>query len=62
MARRYPRRFLHVDRLYKEGPTGLYLYTPDGVGCIWFDTYEEAMEQVGDFGRPVIVLMQKLED
>jgi hypothetical protein len=62
MSDRYPRRLLHVDRLYHEQPTGLFFTTPDGIGCHWFDTYAEAMAEVGDFGRPVITIMSELEE
>ena len=43
---KFSREHLKVDRLYYEQPTGMYFYTPDGVGCIWFDTREEALEEV----------------
>ena len=59
---KYPRKFLKVNRLYHEGPTGLYFYTPDGIGCIWFDTKEEAMKETGAFGLGIIGLNQELED
>lgn len=62
MATEYPRKFLLPERLYHESPTGMYFYTPDGEGCIWFDTRKEALEEVGDFGQPIITLMQKLSD
>jgi hypothetical protein len=60
--RPYPRKFLQPDRLYREAPTGRYFTTPDGTGCHWFDTRAEAMDQVGDFGRPVITIMSRLEE
>lgn len=59
---KFSREHLKVDRLYYEQPTGMYFYTPDGVGCIWFDTREEALEEVGDFGQPIITLVQELSD
>lgn len=59
---KYPRKFLKPERLYYEQPTGMYFYTPDGVGCIWFDSREQAMEEVGDFGQPIITLVQELSD
>jgi hypothetical protein len=58
----YPRSHLQVDRLYHESPTGRFFHTPDGMGCIWYDTYKEAMDQTGAFGRPVITIMSALED
>lgn len=60
--RRYPRAALIVDRLYHESPTGRFFNTPDGVGVFWYDNYREAMAEVGDFGRPIISIMQELED
>lgn len=62
MAETYPRRLLKPMRLYHEMPTGLFFYTPDGIGCVWFQDYEEAMAEVGDFGRPVISIVQRLSD
>lgn len=62
MAKTYPRDLLHVDRLYREGPTGRFFTTPDGVGVLWYDDYKQAMAEVGDFGRPVITIMSELED
>ena len=59
---KFSRKHLKVDRLYYEQPTGMYFYTPDGVGCLWFDTKEEALEEVGDFGQPIITLVQELSD
>lgn len=61
-ARKYPRDLLKVERLYHEIPTGMYFFTPDGVGCIWYDTLEEAMEDTEAFGEPIIGLNQELED
>lgn len=58
----YPRSALKVQRLYKEGPTGQYFYTPDGIGCIWYDGLTEAMEDTDAFGQPIITLWQKLSD
>ena len=59
---KYPRKFLLPERLYHEQATGRYFYTPDGEGCIWFDSRQEALEEVGDFGQPIITLMQELSD
>jgi hypothetical protein len=59
---KFPRESLQVERLYYEQPTGQYFYTPDGVGCIWFDTLEEALEETGAFGQNIITLLQELSD
>lgn len=58
----YPRDRLIPMRLYKEAPTGSYFYTPDGIGCVWFDSLTEALEQTAAFCAPIIVIMNKLED
>ena len=54
------RKNLEVDRIYKDRSNGLYAYTPDGVGCIWFDTLAEAREETG-IELPVIVVSE-IED
>lgn len=59
---KFPRASLKVERLYQEHPTGMYFFTPDGIGCIWFDTLEEALEETGAFGQPIIILSQELSD
>jgi hypothetical protein len=58
---KYPRKYLRPGRLYYEQPTGMYFYTPDGEGCIWYDTYEEALDDVGD-SSGVITICQELSD
>jgi hypothetical protein len=58
----YPRAALQVERLYHEAPTGMYFYTPDGIGCIWYDTREGALADTDAFGEPIITIIQKLED
>jgi hypothetical protein len=63
MAHKFSRANLKVERLYHEIPTGMYFYTPDGVGCIWFDSREEALEETDNgFGEGIIGLGQELED
>lgn len=44
------RSSLIVDTIYRETSSGTYFVTPDGVGCFWYDTYEEALDQHGDTG------------
>lgn len=58
---KYPRLYLRPGRLYYEQPNDRYFYTPDGEGCIWFDTLEEALEEV-DPASGIIVLHQELSD
>jgi hypothetical protein len=63
MGMKYPRKYLKVDRLYHEIPTDLYFYTPDGIGCVWFKTREEAIEETGNgFGEGIIAINQELEE
>lgn len=59
---RYPRSALEVDRLYHEVPTDMYFHTPDGIGCIWYETFAEAMEQTGAFDNGVIAIHRRLAD
>jgi hypothetical protein len=59
---KFSRRNLKVERLYHELPTGMYFFTPDGIGCIWFETREEAMEETDAFGENIIAINQELED
>lgn len=53
---------LEVERLYYCEPTGQYFFTPDGIGCIWYDTLEEALADTGAFGQTIIQINQELED
>lgn len=63
MAHKYPRSALRVERLYHEIPTGMYFFTPDGIGCIWYETKEEALEDTfNGWDQPIIGLNQELED
>jgi hypothetical protein len=59
---KFPRKHLKVERLYHEQPTGMYFFTPDGIGCIWYETREEAMEDTEAFGEPIITIVQELDD
>lgn len=59
---KFSRRNLKVERLYHERPTGMYFFTPDGIGCIWYETKEEAMADTDAFGEPIITLHQELDD
>jgi hypothetical protein len=54
------RETLKVDRIYKERSSGQYFVTPDGIGCYWYDTLEEAREQHGDTGP--IISIDELSD
>lgn len=59
---KFSRAHLEVERLYHEQPTGMYFFTPDGEGCIWYETLEEAMADTDAFGQPIITLCQELSD
>ena len=54
----YSRLRLKVNRLYHltGTPHEQWLYTPDGVGLIWYDTEAEALEQTEAFGEPIITI------
>ena len=54
------RSSLKVDRIYCEDSSGQFFVTPDGIGCFWYDTLEEAKEQHGDTGA--VIVIQKLSD
>lgn len=62
MAHKISRNNLEVERLYYCQPTGQYFFTPDGIGCIWYDTREEALADTDAFGLPVISINQEVED
>lgn len=47
---------LKVYRLYHLTLTDEWFYTPDGVGCIFYDSRTEALEETAAFGHPVITL------
>lgn len=59
---KFSRDHLKVERLYHEQPTGMYFFTPDGIGCIWYETLEEAMADTDAFGQPIITICQELSD
>jgi hypothetical protein len=54
------RESLTVDTIYKERKSGLFFVTPDGVGCFWYDTLEEARGEHGDTGP--LITIDELED
>jgi hypothetical protein len=62
MAHKMPRSHLHVERLYYCQPTEQYFFTPDGIGCIWYDTREDAMADTEAFGQPIISINLEVED
>lgn len=62
MPETFSRDHLIPFRLYHEQPTDRYFYTPDGIGCIWFDTKAQALAETGAFDQPVIAINQELED
>ena len=59
---KFSRSHLEVERLYYCQPTGQYFFTPDGIGCIWYETREEALADTDAFGQPIITLCQELSD
>lgn len=59
---KFSRGHLEVERLYHEQPTGMYFFTPDGIGCVWYETREEAMADTDAFGKPIITICQELSD
>lgn len=38
---------LLVDKLYFDSSRQQYFVTPDGIGCFWYDTEEEARDEHG---------------
>ena len=54
----YSRADLKVNRLYHltGTPHEQWVYTPDGVGLVWFDSEAEALEQTGAFGESIITV------
>ncbi|QFG12167.1 Hypothetical Protein OBI_RACECAR_39 [Arthrobacter phage Racecar] len=55
-----PRSEIEALVIYEETSTGQYFFSPDGVGCFWYDTLEEAQEQHGDTGD--VLEVEKLSD
>lgn len=46
---------LKTDTIYKETKSGQYFYTPDCIGCIWYETLEEAREDTGITDRVIVI-------
>lgn len=59
---KFPRRNLKVNRLYYNLFDKQWFYTPDGVGVIFFENEQDAMNQVGTFGQQVIMLNLELSE
>lgn len=55
------RSSLRVFAHYFEQSSGQYFYTPDGVGCYWFDSLAELNDALGD-DAGTIFYIEKLED
>lgn len=55
-----PRSELKTHRLYHLSLTDEWFYTPDGIGCIFFASRAEAMEETEAFGSPVIIIDRHL--
>lgn len=54
-----PRNNLFIEQAYFEKASGQYFWTPDGIGCFWFDTAEECLaESETDF----VITIEKLEN
>lgn len=41
------RKHLVIDKIYREEESGQFFRSPDGVGCYWYGTLEEAKEDLG---------------
>jgi len=54
------RNELEINTIYRETSSDTYFVTPDGIGCFWYDTEEEARDQHGDTGD--ILEVEKLSD
>ena len=54
------RNELELNTIYFESSSDQYYVTTDGVGCFWYDTYEEAVDQHGITGD--IIEIEKLSD
>lgn len=50
---------LTVNMLYYVADVEQYLFTPDGVGCFWFDSFAEAFSETGLSG---LITIESLED
>lgn len=50
---------LAVNHIYFEEKSGQYFVTPDGIGCYWYDTFEEAQ---GQHGSGPVTFVWELED
>jgi hypothetical protein len=63
MAHKMSRDNLEVERLYYCQPTQQYFFTPDGIGCIWYDSRADAMFDTNEaFGQPIISINMEVED
>ena len=60
MAKETYRDSLTINTIYLETSSGQYFVTPDGVGCFWYDSYEEAVDQHGVTGD--LEEVEKLSD
>jgi hypothetical protein len=58
----YPRKNIQPLRLYYCSVSEDYFYSPDGVGLIWFESKDQALREVGQFGKPIITIHQYPED
>jgi hypothetical protein len=58
----YPRKNIQPLRLYYCSVSEDYFYSPDGTGLIWFESKDQALREVGQFGKPIITIHQYPED
>jgi hypothetical protein len=56
-----PRAQLEIETLYYNRENGQYFWTPDGIGCYWYATLSEALDDTGGFGGRVHII-DKLAD
>lgn len=60
MGETFSRSQLDVDRLYYCIPTKQWFFTPDGVGCIFYGSRAEALEDTGFDERAIGFINQPL--
>ena len=62
MSDTFSRSLLEPDRLYYCIPTGQWFSTPDGVGCFFYDSREQGLEQTGADEQHIRFINQPLAD
>jgi non-homologous end joining protein Ku len=56
----FKRDDMETDRIYYVWNSNKYVITPDGVGCFWYDTIDEALDATDKVGK--IFVIEELED